>query len=111
MSEKLLDKPDFCEEGFYNFDLANAFIKKNIIFSKNNYYFYKYKSLSNLNNHDKETSPKIALISHDIWLTSITNPRQLKQEHIELISRKISLIDTYNAEWLHILWTNCKSCL
>lgn len=59
-----------------------------------------------------EVTETIPIVSHHMWFTNPSSPREIREEDLSNLMNKIKLLDDQNNQnWKHIFWTNCISCI
>lgn len=71
----------------------------------------KYKYLDTLFDSVEQTTAKIPLISHHIWLINRVKPKEVKGQDIVNLRATIDILNQDEENWEHVFWTNCKTCL
>jgi hypothetical protein len=55
---------------------------------------------------------KIPTISHHIWLTNVSKPKEMRNDDFNNLNNTINILDRdTSSNWQHIFWTNCKTCI
>ena len=105
----MLENPKKCKVKCYNsWDIPEIMVQEDIDYS--NVKPLRDKNIALFSQLTDCNSPKIPHISHHIWFTSPTNPKEIKERDLNFLRKTSSMLDSHK-KWEHYLWTNDPSLI